>query len=173
MAAFLQRQREEEGKAARVKSARNRDWQNGYDESDLECEAWEQAAAHLLDEGREIFGSEAAAQMQFQIHGENPPALPVARKGKGGRLLRRPQRAHPDATVVDFLTAVLRDAGQHGRLSELQDIAARVASRLGWRPGHYRNIGAGSRFDGCKPPYSKRFAEDGTTGWQRCERSRN
>ncbi|WP_282603664.1 hypothetical protein [Paracoccus sp. PARArs4] len=65
MAAFLQRQREEEGKAARVKSARNRDWQNGYDESDLECEAWEQAAAHLLDEGREIFGSEAAAQMQF------------------------------------------------------------------------------------------------------------
>ena len=65
VAAFLQRQREEEGKAARVKSARNRDWQNGYDESDLECEAWEQAAAHLLDEGREIFGSEAAAQMQF------------------------------------------------------------------------------------------------------------
>ena len=65
VAAFLQRQREEEGKAARVKSARNRDWQSGYGESDLESEAWEQAAAHLLDEGRELFDSEAAAQMQF------------------------------------------------------------------------------------------------------------
>ncbi|SFQ26050.1 hypothetical protein, partial [Tranquillimonas alkanivorans] len=31
----------------------------------------------------------------------------VTRKGKGGRLLRRPQRAHPAATVADFLTAVL------------------------------------------------------------------
>lgn len=81
VAAFLQRQREEEGKAARVKSARNRDWQNGYDESDLECEAWEQAAAHLLDEGREIFGSEAAAQMQFdrrcQLNSLAPRKWPV------------------------------------------------------------------------------------------------
>src|SRR5690606_12456141 len=47
------------------------------------------------------------ANLPIQIHGENPPALPVARKGKGGPLLRRPQRAHPAATVVDFLTAVL------------------------------------------------------------------
>lgn len=63
--AFLQRQREEEGKAARVKSARNREWQSRYDESDLEWEAWEQAAVQLMDEGRELFGSEAAAQMEF------------------------------------------------------------------------------------------------------------
>ena len=43
----------------------------------------------------------------IQVHGENPPALPVARKGKGGRLLRRPQQGHPAATVADFCTAVL------------------------------------------------------------------
>ncbi|MET4130156.1 hypothetical protein, partial [Roseovarius sp. MBR-6] len=30
------------------------------------------------------------------------------RKGKGGRLLRRPQQAHPAATVADFRTAVLK-----------------------------------------------------------------
>ena len=60
--------------------------------------------------------------LPIQIHGENPPALPVARKGKGGRLLRRPQQAHPDATVADFRTAVLRcgrclwrTCSRHGR----------------------------------------------------------
>ncbi|WP_218139953.1 hypothetical protein, partial [Loktanella fryxellensis] len=31
----------------------------------------------------------------------------VARKGKSGRLLSRPQQAHPAATVADFCTAVL------------------------------------------------------------------
>ena len=65
LGAFLQLQREKEGKAARVKSARDREWQSRYDESDLEWEAWEQAAAQLLDEGRDLFGSEAAAQMEF------------------------------------------------------------------------------------------------------------
>jgi hypothetical protein len=45
--------------------------------------------------------------LPVHVHDKDPPALPVARKGKGGRLLRRPQRAHPAATVADFLTAVL------------------------------------------------------------------
>jgi len=36
-----------------------------------------------------------------------PDAFPVAGKGKGGRLLRRPQRTHPAASAVDFLSAVL------------------------------------------------------------------
>ena len=36
-----------------------------------------------------------------------PPSLRQIKKGKGGRRLRRPQRAHPAATVADFLTAVL------------------------------------------------------------------
>ena len=47
------------------------------------------------------------SNLTIQVHGENPPTLPAARKGKGGRLLRRPQPAHPAATVADFLTAVL------------------------------------------------------------------
>ena len=37
--------------------------------------------------------------------GENTPTLPVARKGQSGRLLRRPQRGYPAATVADFSTA--------------------------------------------------------------------
>jgi hypothetical protein len=45
----------------------------------------------------------------IHVHGENPPALPVARKGKDGRLFRRPQQAYPAATVADFRTAVLND----------------------------------------------------------------
>lgn len=66
VAAFLQRQREEERKAAGERAARERERQDDYDdELCLECEAWEQAAAQLLDEGRELFGSEAAAQMEF------------------------------------------------------------------------------------------------------------
>ncbi len=47
------------------------------------------------------------SHLPIQVHGENPPALPAARKGKGGRLLRRPQQGHPAASVADFLTAVL------------------------------------------------------------------
>jgi hypothetical protein len=57
------------------------------------------ALAHALSTGQPNF--------PIQIHGENPPALPVARKGKGGRLLRRPQQAHSAATVADFRAAVL------------------------------------------------------------------
>ena len=45
--------------------------------------------------------------LPLQIHRENPPPLPVARKGKDGRLLHRPQQAHPATTVADFHTAVL------------------------------------------------------------------
>ena len=48
-----------------------------------------------------------AANLPIQLHGENAPALPAAREGKRGRLLRRPPRDHPAATVADFLTAVL------------------------------------------------------------------
>lgn len=44
--------------------------------------------------------------LPIQIQGENTPALPVARKGKRGRLLRRPQQGHPADTVVDFRTGV-------------------------------------------------------------------
>jgi hypothetical protein len=55
--------------------------------------------AHALSTGQ--------PHLPIQIHSENPPALPVARKGKGGRLLRRPQQGHPAATVADFRTAVL------------------------------------------------------------------
>ncbi|CUH40507.1 hypothetical protein JSE7799_03241 [Jannaschia seosinensis] len=55
--------------------------------------------AHALRTGQ--------SHLTIQVHGENPPALPAAREGKGGRLLRRPQQAHPAATVADFCTAVL------------------------------------------------------------------
>ena len=41
----------------------------------------------------------------IKIHGENTPALPVARKGQSGRVLLRPQRDHHAATVVEFCTA--------------------------------------------------------------------
>ena len=37
--------------------------------------------------------------------GEHTPTLPADRKGQSGRLLRRPQRGYPAATVADFSTA--------------------------------------------------------------------
>lgn len=43
----------------------------------------------------------------IQVHGENPPALPVIRKGKRGRLSRRPRQRYPAAPVADFFTAGL------------------------------------------------------------------
>ena len=49
----------------------------------------------------------SAPNLQIQIHGENTPARPGVRKGKSGRLLRRPQPDHPAATVDEFCTAVL------------------------------------------------------------------
>ena len=54
--------------------------------------------------------STGQTDLPVKFHGENTPALPVARKGQSGRLLRRPQRVHPAATVVDFVTAAyIRD----------------------------------------------------------------
>ena len=52
----------------------------------------------------------STGQTDFPVkfHGENTPALPGVRKGKSGRLLRRPQPDHPAATVDEFCTAVLR-----------------------------------------------------------------
>ncbi len=56
--------------------------------------------AHALGTGQTNF--------TIQIHGKDPPApLRYEKKGKDGRLLRRPQQGHPAASVVDFLTAVL------------------------------------------------------------------
>ena len=51
----------------------------------------------------------STGQTDFPVkfHGENTPALPGVRKGKSGRLLRRPQPDHPAATVDEFCTAVL------------------------------------------------------------------
>ena len=42
--------------------------------------------------------------LPVKFHGENTPTLPVTRKGKSGRLLRRPQPDHPAAPVADFVT---------------------------------------------------------------------
>ena len=46
--------------------------------------------------------------LPVKFHGENTPTLPVTRKGKSGRLLRRPQRGHPAAPVAEFVTAGLK-----------------------------------------------------------------
>ena len=56
--------------------------------------------------------------LPIQFHGENTPALPDPRKGQSGRLLRRPHRDYPGATVAIFCTAVLKP---HGRLRILLD----------------------------------------------------
>ena len=45
--------------------------------------------------------------LPINLHGENTPALPDARKGQSGRVLIRQQRDYPAATVADFSTAVL------------------------------------------------------------------
>ena len=79
------------------------------------------------------------SNLAIQVHGENPPALPASRKGKGGRLLRRPQQAHPAATAADFLTAVLTG-------SVLGD-SQQVRGKSGW----IRQLGDGSLFCGCRP----------------------
>ena len=51
----------------------------------------------------------STGQTDFPVkfHGENTPARPGVRKGKSGRLLRRPQPDHPAATVDEFCTAAL------------------------------------------------------------------
>jgi hypothetical protein len=55
--------------------------------------------AHALPAGKTNF--------PINLHGENTPALPDARKGQSGRVLIRQQRDYPAATVADFSTAVL------------------------------------------------------------------
>ena len=57
------------------------------------------ALAHPLGAGK--------SNLAIQVHGENPRTLTVARKGKSGRLLRRPQQDYPAATVVEYCSAVL------------------------------------------------------------------
>ena len=61
----------------------------------------------------------STGQTDFPVkfHGENTPALPGVRKGKSGRLLRRPQPDHPAATVDEFCTAVLSVTTGRLRLS--------------------------------------------------------
>ena len=56
------------------------------------------ALAHTVPTGE--------TDLPIELHGENAPALPVARKGQSGRVLLRPQRDHHAATVDDFCTAV-------------------------------------------------------------------
>ena len=62
-----------------------------------------------LQERRSRTHAVSTGQTDFPVkfHGENTPALPGVRKGKSGRLLRRPQPDHPAATVDEFCTAVL------------------------------------------------------------------
>jgi hypothetical protein len=50
------------------------------------------------------------AHLPIQLQSENAPTLPATREGNRGRLLRRPPRAYPAATVADSLTAVLNRA---------------------------------------------------------------
>jgi len=49
------------------------------------------------------------ANLPVHVHDLDPAALPGARKGKVGRLLRRPPQAQPAAAVADLLTAVFTD----------------------------------------------------------------
>jgi hypothetical protein len=51
--------------------------------------------------------------LPIKFHGENTPALPVARKGQSGRVLLRPQRDDHAATVVEFCTADYIPGCQH------------------------------------------------------------
>ena len=84
------------------------------------------------------------ADLPIQIHGENAPALPVARKGKSGRLLRRPQRDHPAATVADFRTGVHTGRGD-GTSTRPADGPGAPRSRRGRSSGPSRGHGATSR----------------------------
>jgi len=62
-----------------------------------------------------------------------PPSLRQTKKGKDGRLLSRPQQAHPAATVDDFLTAVLMlkqvSSDNTPRLNDQQPATSSVAHR--------------------------------------------
>jgi len=81
--------------------------------------------AHAISTGHPNFS--------IQIHGETPPALPVARNGKGGRLLSCPQQGHPAATVADFRTAVVthyRQANCHSEPSSIDNACRLVGPDL-------------------------------------------
>ena len=82
--------------------------------------------AHAVSTGK--------THLPIQIHGENTPALPVARKGQSGRLLRRPQRNYPAATVEDFCTDGLTStyigatAATYAALSSYTNVASKTVS---------------------------------------------
>ena len=88
------------------------------------------ALAHAIPTGE--------TNLPIKLHGENTPALPVARKGQSGRVLLRPQRDHHAATVVDFCTAVPRAGIDRTYISSLErcvynasiDVVDRLASAL-------------------------------------------
>ena len=64
VAAFQARQRDEDAAAARV-ADRARERQAELEVADIEASAWEDAAARLLDEGRDLFGSDKAARQEM------------------------------------------------------------------------------------------------------------
>src|SRR3546814_6321074 len=67
------------------------------------------------------------ADLPIKFHGIDLPALPArCRQDIGGRLLRRPKRDYPAATVVGFCTAALKSPSPTDRseehTSELQSL---------------------------------------------------
>ena len=64
VAAFVARQRAEDAAAARD-ADRARERQAELEAADIEATAWEDAAARLLDEGRNLFGSDTAARQEM------------------------------------------------------------------------------------------------------------
>ena len=75
----------------------------------------------------------STGQTDFPVkfHGENTPARPGVRKGKSGRLLRRPQPDHPAATVDEFCTAVLSQGAKGGLKAKPSDaLAAGITTKI-------------------------------------------
>lgn len=64
VSAFRARQRDEDAAAARD-ADRARERQAELEVADIETTAWEDAAARLLDEGRDLFGSNTAARQEM------------------------------------------------------------------------------------------------------------
>ncbi len=77
--------------------------------------------------------------LPIERHAKNAPTLPAAGKGQTGQPLRRPQRDHQAATVVDFRTAVpngtvvhcRRPDGLEGATTGEQLLAARAGVAVG------------------------------------------
>ena len=76
------------------------------------------------------------ANLPIQFHGENAPALPKNRKGKTGRLLRRPQRGYPAATVANFSTAVLSGLLAHAEAARRHPETPAIGQRRVHNPAH-------------------------------------